>query len=72
MLDDEERRILADLEREFQVPEERPFPTVSVLCVLLFLAFPLVMLLFSWPGLTITVGLFAVALLIVLVHRLRR
>lgn len=72
MLDDDERRILAELERDLQEPEERPFPTIAVLCVLLFLAFPLVMLLFGWPGLIITVDLFAVAVAIVLVHRHRR
>ncbi|MBG0562521.1 DUF3040 domain-containing protein [Actinoplanes aureus] len=69
MLDDDERRILADLEREFQEPVERPFPTIPVLCVLLFLAFPLVMLLFGWPGLVITFDLFAASVAIVLLRR---
>ncbi|WP_328469354.1 dolichyl-diphosphooligosaccharide--protein glycosyltransferase subunit 2 [Actinoplanes sp. NBC_00393] len=71
MLDDDERRILADLERDFQEPEERPFPTISVLCVGLFIAFPIVMLLFGWPGLIITLDLFAAAVAIVLLRRRR-
>ncbi|MEU4427604.1 DUF3040 domain-containing protein [Actinoplanes sp. NPDC024001] len=65
MPDDDDRRILAELEREF----ERPFPTISVLCVLLFLAFPIVMLLFGWPGLLTTIGLFALAVTAVLLRR---
>lgn len=69
MLDDDERRILAELERDLQEPVPRPFPTISVLVVLLFLAFPLVTLLFGGPGLIVTVSLFAAAVAIVLLHR---
>ncbi|MEU8241328.1 DUF3040 domain-containing protein [Actinoplanes missouriensis] len=72
MLDDDERRILADLERQFEPGGgEVAFPTIPVLCVLLFLAVPLVMLLFGWPGLLVTVDAFAVALAFVLVRRHR-
>ncbi len=72
MLDDNERRILADLERQFEPSGAAvPFPTIPVLCVLLFLAVPLVMLLFGWPGLLITVDAFAAALAFVLVRRHR-
>ncbi|MFC7529895.1 DUF3040 domain-containing protein [Actinoplanes sp. GCM10030250] len=84
MLDDKERRILAALERDLThgdpgfaarmagSGEERPFPAVSALCVLLFLAFPLVMLLFGWRGMVITLDVFAVALAVVLIRRRRR
>ncbi|MEU4695118.1 DUF3040 domain-containing protein [Actinoplanes sp. NPDC023714] len=72
MLSDRDRRILADLERQFEPPApDVPFPTVAVLCILLFLAVPLVMLLFSWPGLLITVDAFAVAVAYVMIRRYR-
>ncbi|BBH68764.1 hypothetical protein ACTI_54490 [Actinoplanes sp. OR16] len=75
MLSDRDRRIIADLERQFEpATQDVPFPTVTVLCVLLFLTVPLVMLLFSWPGLLIAVDVFAVAVAYVLIrrHRSRR
>ncbi|WP_229073492.1 DUF3040 domain-containing protein [Actinoplanes sp. DH11] len=75
MLSDNDRRILADLEREFEPPgSDVPFPTIPVLCILLFLAVPLVTLLFSWHGLLLTVDAFAVTVAYVLIrrHRSRR
>ena len=70
MLDDDERRILADLEQQFQVAE-RPFPAIPVLCAGLFICVPLVMLLFGWPGVVIVLDLFAAAVAVVLIRRRR-
>jgi Flp pilus assembly protein TadB len=72
MLSDRDRRILADLERQFEPAGPGvQFPTIAVLCVLLFLTVPLVTLLFGWPGLLITLDVFAVAVAFVLIRRRR-
>ncbi|MEV6348233.1 DUF3040 domain-containing protein [Actinoplanes sp. NPDC051851] len=85
MLDDNERRALAELEQrvvqadpEFAARmssdpgDERPFPTIPVLCALLFISTPLVMLLFGWPGVVIAIDLFAASLAVTLIRRNRR
>ncbi|MEV6302810.1 DUF3040 domain-containing protein [Actinoplanes sp. NPDC051861] len=84
MLDDKERRILADLERQLTAGDPgfaarmggtespRPFPTITVLLVLLFLAFPFVMLLSGWFGMVIALDVFALAVAGVLISRRRR
>ena len=70
MLNENERRILADLEQQFPVAE-RPFPTIAVLCAGLFISVPLVMLLFGWPGVVIILDLFAAAVAVILIRRRR-
>ena len=83
MLDDREQRILADLERGLVADDpdlaarmagvaDRPFPTIAALCALLFIAFPLVMLLYGWPGMGATLGTFAVTVAAVLIRRRTR
>ncbi|BCY07421.1 DUF3040 domain-containing protein [Actinoplanes sp. L3-i22] len=83
MLNDNERRALADLERHLQhdpdftarmdglagVPAEPPSPAVPVLCALLFITIPLVMLLFGWVGVLIALDLFAAAVALILIRR---
>ncbi len=67
-MDEDERRILADLEAQLQAGE-RPFPTLSVLCAGLFISLPLVMLLFGWPGVGVLLSLFATGVAVTLVRR---
>ncbi|WIM98701.1 DUF3040 domain-containing protein [Actinoplanes oblitus] len=83
MLNDHERRALAELERSLKgdsdfaarmagladVPAPPPFPAVPVLCALLFILVPLVMLLFGWAGVLIVLDLFAAAVAVVLIRR---
>ncbi|GIF07395.1 DUF3040 domain-containing protein [Actinoplanes siamensis] len=83
MLNDNERRALADLERHLEhdpdftarmndlagIPAEPAFPIVPVLCALLFIAIPLTMLLFGWPGVVVVLDLFAAAVAVVLIRR---
>ncbi|GAA2896150.1 hypothetical protein Acy02nite_61690 [Actinoplanes cyaneus] len=84
-MNDHERRALADLERHLQhdaefaarmstfagVPAaaEQASPAVPVLCALLFIAVPLVMLLFGWVGVLIVLDLFAAAVAVILIRR---
>ena len=68
MLNENERRILADLEQQFPVAE-RPFPTIAVLCAGLFICLPLVTLLFGWPGLVLVLDVFAATVAVVLIRR---
>ncbi|GIF12756.1 DUF3040 domain-containing protein [Actinoplanes teichomyceticus] len=86
MLNDHERRTLAELEHHLQgdadfvarmaAPagggSEPVFPAVPVLCALLFILVPLVMLLFGWPGVLVVVDLFAAAMAIVMLRRRAR
>jgi hypothetical protein len=81
MLDDHDRRALRDIERGLtrQDPllaarmgtpvDARRFPTVSILCVLLYLSLPLVSLLFGWPATVATLSSFAVTIATVVIHR---
>jgi hypothetical protein len=77
MLNDDDRRLLADLEQrvrlgdpEFAARTAAPrFPTLSVLGAALFVLVPPVFLLFGRPGLLVTVHLFLGAVVAVLVHR---
>ncbi|WP_430783401.1 DUF3040 domain-containing protein [Actinoplanes sp. G11-F43] len=83
-MSDDDRQVIADLEKRILLsdPEfaarmaDQPagvrFPTVSVLCAILFILVPPVMLLFGWPGLIIVVDLFIAALVAVLLHRRQR
>ncbi|BCJ46206.1 hypothetical protein GCM10010168_51550 [Actinoplanes ianthinogenes] len=86
MLNDYERRALAELERNLNgdsefasrmaglagVPPAPTFPAVPVLCALLFILVPVVMLLFGWPGVLIVLDLFAAAIAVVLIRRQAR
>ncbi|MEV0901357.1 DUF3040 domain-containing protein [Actinoplanes sp. NPDC049802] len=83
MLSDDDRRTLADLETQLRAdPEfaarmaapasEVRFPIVATLCVGLFILVPPVMLLFGWPGLIITVDVFASVIAVILIARHRR
>ena len=81
MLDERERRVLAEIERGLsrQDPsfaavmraqgEDRPFPTVLALCIGLYVSLPMMMLLFGWIAALITFDAFAVAVAVVLVRR---
>ncbi|GAA4601598.1 hypothetical protein BJY16_003943 [Actinoplanes octamycinicus] len=83
MLNDYERRALADLERSLKgdsefaarmagladVPPAPAFPAVPILCALLFILVPLVMLLFGWAGVLIVLDVFAAAIAVVLIRR---
>jgi hypothetical protein len=83
MLNDSERRALADLERHLQhdpdftarmdglagVPAEPASPALPVLGALLFITIPLVMLLFGWAGVLLALDLFAAAAAIILIRR---
>ncbi|MFI1994007.1 DUF3040 domain-containing protein [Actinoplanes sp. NPDC020271] len=84
-MNDHERRALADLERHLEqqdsdfaarmntlagIPVAEPAsPAVPVLSALLFIAVPLVMLFFGWPGVLIVLDLFAAAVAVVLIRR---
>ncbi len=84
MLNDDERRALADLERHLQhdpefaarmdglaaTPTVPAFPVVPVLCAGLFIAVPLVMMLFGWAGVIILLYAFATAIAVVVFRRL--
>jgi hypothetical protein len=86
MLNDEDRRTIAELEHRIHLSDpafaarmtgtpaaEAPFPVVAVLCAALFILVPPAMLLFGWPGLIVVVDLFLAGLTVVLVRRhLRR
>ncbi|MEU8659302.1 DUF3040 domain-containing protein [Actinoplanes philippinensis] len=86
MLNDDDRRAIAELERRIHLsdPEfaarmggaqaaEVPFPVVAALCAALFILVPPAMLLFGWPGLIVLVDLFLAGLTVALVRRhLRR
>ncbi|MEV4278964.1 DUF3040 domain-containing protein [Actinoplanes xinjiangensis] len=86
MLNDEDRRTIAELERRIHLTDpdfaarmtggpaaEVPFPMVAVLCAALFILVPPAMLLFGWPGLIVVVDLFLLGITVVLVRRhLRR
>jgi hypothetical protein len=83
MLNDHERRALAELERHLSgdaefaarmagvadAPPAPAFPAVPVLCALLFILAPVVMLMFGWAGVLIIVDLFAAAVAVVLIRR---
>jgi NADH:ubiquinone oxidoreductase subunit 3 (subunit A) len=83
MLDGQARSALDDIERHLTrqdpafaqrlragVPASTySFPTVFILCVLLFLTLPIVTLLFGWAGTTVTLHLFALSIVVVLVRR---
>ena len=85
MLDERDRRVLAEIERGLsrQDPglaalmraqgEDRPTPTDLALCVCLYVSLPMMMLLFGWIAALVTFDVFAVAIAVVLVRRrLRR
>ncbi|GAA2701697.1 DUF3040 domain-containing protein [Actinoplanes palleronii] len=86
MLNDYERRCLAELEYQLRsdsafaarmagpVPArpEPASPAVPILCALLFILVPLVMLLFGWPGVLILLDLFAAAIAVILLRRRAR
>ena len=74
MLNDDDARVLRELERQLSLRDPRhcPFPTVPVLCVLLFLAVPMVSLLFGGAGLLVTCAVFAISVSTVLFRRSRR
>jgi len=85
MLDEQDRRVLAEIERALsrQDPalaarmraqgEDRPFPTVLALCILLYVMLPMVMLMFGWIAALVTFDVFAVTVAVVLAwRRLRR
>ncbi|GLW31902.1 DUF3040 domain-containing protein [Actinoplanes regularis] len=84
MLNDSERRALADLERHLQhdpefvarmdglatAPAVPAFPIVPVLSAGLFITVPLVMLLFGWVGVIILLYAFAIAIGVIVFRRL--
>lgn len=85
MLNDDDRRMLADLEQRVHLsdPEfaarmtapraaEARFPALTLLVAGLFILVPPTMLLFGWPGLIVIVDLFLGAVAVVLIHRHRR
>jgi hypothetical protein len=85
MLDDQDRRSLREIEngvarddpafaRSFHHAwaDTPPVPVVLLLCVALYIAAPLVSLLFGWRGLVVLVAAFLIALAVALVHRRRR
>jgi DUF3040 family protein len=84
MLNDQDRRALRDIERALTRQDPvlaarmrapigaRRFPTVSFLCVVLYLSLPLVTLLFGWPVAVATLGIVAVAIATKVIHRRRR
>jgi hypothetical protein len=73
MLDDSDRRAFDEITRDLtRPPAEVPrFPLVSALCVALFVSLPMVKLLFGWGMAGAWVGVFALAVAAVLVHRIR-
>jgi hypothetical protein len=84
MLDERDRRVLAEIERGLsrQDPafaarmhaerEERHAPTVLALCASLYISLPMVMLLFGWVAAVMTLEAFAVAIAVVLARRRSR
>ncbi|WP_433719134.1 DUF3040 domain-containing protein [Actinoplanes sp. CA-051413] len=81
MLDDRERRVLAEIERGLSrqdaafasrmrtAGEDRPAPTVLALCISLYISLPMVMLLFGWVAAVFTLEAFAVVIAVVLARR---
>ncbi|WP_099343740.1 MULTISPECIES: DUF3040 domain-containing protein [unclassified Actinoplanes] len=83
MLNDNERRALAELERDLEhdpdfsarmaglgvVQPEPAFPIVPVLCALLFITLPLVMMFFGWPGALILLDLFTAVVAVIMIRR---
>ena len=84
MLDERERRVLAEIERGLSrkdpafairmraTGEDRPAPTVLALCISLYVALPMVMLLFGWVAAVVTLDAFAVVIAVVLARRRSR
>ena len=81
MLDEHDRRALAEIERELsrQDPtfatrmagpgEDRRFPTILALCVSLYVLLPMVMLLFGGRATMLVFGVFALVIAAVLARR---
>jgi hypothetical protein len=81
MLDEQEQRALEEIEQGLsrQDPafavrmgrrrEDRPFPTVLALCVSLYIALPMVTMLFGWVAAVVTFDIFAVIVAVVLARR---
>ncbi|WP_160165911.1 DUF3040 domain-containing protein [Actinoplanes sp. OR16] len=83
MLEEKDRRALEDIEqrlaagdpafvRRMSEPPRRPFPTLSVLCVAVFLVMPFVGLFLGPTAALIVADLAAVTVVVVLVLRHRR
>ena len=84
MLNDDDRRILADLEHRVHLsdpdfatrmavpPAEGGFPALAAIGAALFVLIPPMMLLFGRPGLLVTVELLLGAAAVVLIRRYRR
>ncbi|MFC4069456.1 DUF3040 domain-containing protein [Actinoplanes subglobosus] len=85
MLNDDDRRTIAELERcvHMSDPEfaarmngtpiaDAPFPVGAVLGAALFIAVPPAMLLFGWPGLVVVIDLFLAGVTVALVRRYLR
>jgi hypothetical protein len=81
-MNDNDGRTIAELEHRIHLsdPEfaarmiagahaEVRFPTLAVLCAVLFVLVPPVMLLFGWLGLIVTLDLFLAAVAVVLIRR---
>lgn len=83
-MNDQERRTLADLERHLQhdpdfaarmddlagLPRAEPaFPVLPVLSALAFIAVPLIMMFFGWPGVLMVLDLFAATIAVILIRR---
>ncbi len=81
MLDERDRRALADIEQGLSREdptfahrmrgsgEDRPAPTVLALCASLYVLLPMVMLLFGWVAAVIVFDVFAAAIATVLARR---
>jgi hypothetical protein len=84
MLDEHDRRVLAQIERGLsrQDPalaarmrgqrENRPFPTIFVLCVVLYVLLPMLTMLLGWIAALVTFDVFAVVIALVLARRSRK
>lgn len=82
MLDDRDRRALQEIERHLAQHDPalvarlsappvaaRPFPTLLVLCALLYVALPIMTLLFGRTGAATTAAVFVAVVLLVLLRR---